>query len=263
MSEPIRAIIVDDEPVARDLLALMLAEADVGRTMSVVAECGNADEAVAAIREHEPDVVFLDVQMPGGDGFSVVEAVGVENMPAIVFVTAYDEYALKAFDVVAVDYLLKPFDDIRLERTLKRLFAHLQQQRGAVDPRLEALLQELRSRSAHATRIAVDAGSHMSFVSTSNVDRIEAKGRHSIVHSGDLSYVAREGLTDLASRLDPKEFIRVHRSHVIRIDRIKEVHRWFRGDYYLVLMDGTKLTSGGTYKRMIEEVLMGGQRPPP
>jgi len=147
MTTPLRVIIVDDEPIARDLLSSMLDEIEVGKAMEVVAECGNARDAVNAICDFNPDVVFLDVQMPEGDGFSVVETIGVERMPTLVFVTAYDEYALQAFDVVAVDYLLKPFDDIRLERTVRRLLGHLQGDRKAADLRLRALLQELRGRS--------------------------------------------------------------------------------------------------------------------
>lgn len=254
MSKALKALIVDDEPVARDLLRAMLAESDA---VQVIDECRNAQEAIEAIREHDPDVVFLDVEMPGGDGFSVIEAIGVRNMPATVFVTAYDHYALKAFEVVAADYLLKPFDETRLESTLSRLPGRVRQAGERMESRILSLLEELRGWERYADRLAVDAGDHMIFVRTVDIDRIEAQGKCSLVHAGDNTYMMREGLSGVIARLDPAVFIRVHRSSVVRIDRIKEVHRWFRGAYYLVLSDGTTLTSGTTYKKVIEQTLLG------
>jgi len=179
-----------------------------------------------------------------------------------VFVTAYDHYALKAFEVVAADYLLKPFDDERLHRTLDRLRGRGASAGGPTEGRLLALLEELRPQARAADRLAVDAGTHMLFIPTAEVDWIEARGKHVLVHAGDHSYQMREGLTSVAARLDPREFLRVHRSSVVRVDRIREVHRWFRGDYRLVLIDGTRLTTGATFKRAIEERLLGPQRPP-
>jgi two-component system, LytTR family, response regulator len=255
--ERLRAIIVDDEPVARNLLRAMLAEHP---EVEVVGECRNAREAVTAIRDLDPDVVFLDIQMPGGDGFSVIERVGVEEMPAIVFVTAYDDYALKAFEVVAADYLLKPFDERRLESTVDRLKGRVA--REEPNTRLLDLLEELRGPARYTDRIAVDAGTHVAFIPTSEVTWLEAKGKHTLVHAATTTYTRREGLTELTDRLDPREFIRVHRSSVVRIDRIKEIHRWSRGGYYIVLTDGTSLTTGGRYKSGIEEALLGKQRPP-
>jgi two-component system, LytTR family, response regulator len=253
-----RALIVDDEPVARSLLRAMLAEhADV----DIVGECRNASEAVTGIRDLEPDVVFLDIQMPGGDGFSVIERVGVEEMPAVVFVTAYDEYALRAFEVVAIDYLLKPFDDRRLESTLRRLRERRGGEETDAEERLIHLLQELRGATRYLGRIAVDAGTHVTFVPTSQITWLEAKGKHTLVHSDTETYTRREGLSELTVQLDPTEFIRVHRSSVVRIDRIREVHRWSRGGYYLILIDGTRLTTGGRYKSAIEEALLGKQKP--
>jgi two-component system, LytTR family, response regulator len=254
MSQELRVVIVDDEPVARDLLRSMLTESG---PIEVVAECRNAQEAIAAIREHDPDVVFLDVEMPGGDGFSVIEAIGVRKMPATVFVTAYDHYAIKAFEVLATDYLLKPFDERRLESTLNRLTGRARQGYDRAEGRILHLLEELRDLRRYADRLAVEVGDHKAFVATAQIDWIEAKGKHSLVHTGDTTYVLRDGLTDVAARLDPADFIRIHRSSIVRIDRIKEVHRWFRGDYHFVLADGTKLTSGATYKKAIEQTLLG------
>jgi two-component system, LytTR family, response regulator len=259
VAEGLSALVVDDEPVARELLRSMLG--DTGR-VQIVGECRNVREAVEAIRLHAPDVVFLDVEMPDGTGFDVIEEVGVQGMPSVVFVTAYDHYALKAFEVVAADYLLKPFDEERLQRTVERLLARGRGGADAAEHRILALLEELRPGGSHADRLAVDAGTHMLFVPTSQIDWIEAKGKHVLVHAGAESYQMRDGLTSVAARLDPREFIRVHRSSVVRVDRIREVHRWFRGDYRLVLSDGTRLTTGSTYKQAIEQRLLGSQRPP-
>jgi two-component system, LytTR family, response regulator len=254
MSEVLRVLIVDDEPVARDLLRSMLTETG---TAEVVGECRNAQEAISAILEHNPDVVFLDVEMPGGDGFSVIEAIGIEHVPAIVFVSAYDHYAIKAFEVLATDYLLKPFDERRLESTLNRLRGRSQQATGRMESRLLRLLEEFRGVRRYADRLAVEVDEHIVFVRTAEIDWIEAKGKHSLVHAGATTYVMREVLTHVAARLDPNEFIRVHRSSVVRVDRIKQIHRWFRGDYHLVLTDGTRLTTGATYRKAIQQVLLG------
>jgi two-component system, LytTR family, response regulator len=258
MPDSLRALVVDDEPVARELLRSML---DESSRVHIVGECRNVAEAVEGIRTLGPDVVFLDVEMPDGTGFDVIARVGADKMPAIVFVTAYDHYALKAFEVVAADYLLKPFDEERLQSTLDRLSTRRAGD-GPAESRLLALLEELRPRGRATDRLAVDAGTHMLFIPTSDVDWIEAKGKHVIVHAGEHSYQMREGLTSVAERLDTRDFLRVHRSSVVRVDRIREVHRWFRGDYRLVLADGTRLTTGSTFRRAIEERLLGSQRPP-
>jgi two-component system, LytTR family, response regulator len=262
MPDRMSAVLVDDEPVARQLLESMLSQTDAGCDVDVVAQCSTAQEAIEAIEKHGPDIVFLDVEMPGGDGFDVIDAIGVGNMPATVFVTAYDHYAAKAFDVVAVDYLLKPFDEARLADSLRRVVRHIQSPNHSPERRIAELLESLAGRTRYATRLAVVADKHMTFIPTSDVDRIEAKGKCSLVHAGSETHVMREGLTTVAERLDPGEFLRVHRSHIVRIDRIARIHRWFRGGYHLILDDGTRLTTGGTYKKTIEAVLLGRQRPP-
>lgn len=257
-TDGLRALIVDDEPVARSLLRAMLSEHE---DILIVGECRNAREAVAAIHDLAPDVVFLDIRMPGDDGFSVIERIGVEEMPAVVFVTAYDEFALRAFEVAAVDYLLKPFDERRLDSTVSRLRERPGSEDAEAEERMTKLLLELRGSVRYVTRVAVDAGGHVTFIPTSRITWIEAKGKHTLVHADTETYIRREGLSELTVQLDPAEFIRVHRSSVVRIDRIKEVHRWSRGGYYLVLTDGTRLTTGGRYKAAVEEALLGKQRP--
>jgi two-component system, LytTR family, response regulator len=258
VTPPLRVLIVEDEPVARALLAAMLAE--IGG-LEVVGECRDAAEAVAEIRARRPDLVFLDIQLPGGDGFSVIEAIGVEEMPTVVFVTAYDQYALRAFEVMAADYLLKPFDEERLQGTVKRAIKRFEEGRQRQQPELLALLEALGARRSHAQRLAVTAGDHVAFVAAAEISWLEARGKHVVVHSSHGSHTVREGLSRVASRLDPEQFLRIHRSVVVRIDRVREVHRWFRGGYLLVLSDGTRLQSGASYRRAVESALLGTQRP--
>jgi two-component system, LytTR family, response regulator len=255
------ALIVDDEPVSRDLLRAMLNES--GR-IEVLGEARNVAEAITAISEGAPDLVFLDIQMPDGTGFDVISAVGVESMPVVVFVTAYDEYAVKAFEVMALDYLLKPFDEERLHESLERALARVESQEDTQERQLLAMMQDLRSsgRGEYADRLAVDTETHLEVIRTDDVNWLEAKGKHVLVHTTAATYLLREGLTSLTARLDPKDFLRVHRSAVVRLDRVKEVHRWYRGDYRLVLNDGTRLDTGMTYKKAVEARLMGGRRPP-
>jgi two-component system, LytTR family, response regulator len=255
MPEVLRVLIVDDEPVARELLSSMLSA--VG-AVEVVGECRNAHEAIAAIREEDPDAVFLDVEMPGDDGFSVTEAIGVQQMPATVFISAYDHHAVKAFEVLAADYLLKPFDERRLEITLDRITGRLQDSSDRMESRILRVLEELPGMRRYTNRLPIEVGDHLRFLSTAEIIWIEAKGKHSLVHTDETTYVLREGLADVAARLDPTEFLRVHRSSIVRIDQIQQVHRWFRGDYNLVLADGTRLTSGTTYRRAIQQLLLGG-----
>jgi len=227
------------------------------RAVEVVGECRNAREAIKAVRTLDPDVVFLDVEMPGGNGFTVIETIGVERMPATVFVTAYDHHAIRAFEVLAADYLLKPFDEERLQGTLSRVSNRLHHASARINGELLRLLEALDGVRRYADRLAVEVGDHVAFVRTAEIDWIEAQGKHSLIHIRATTHVVRDGLTNLAARLDPAEFLRVHRSSVVRIDRVEEVHRWFRGDYHLILVDGTRLTTGATYRRVVQQVLLG------
>jgi len=257
----LRAVIADGDPAERDVLRSMLLETDASRAMEIVEQCGTAQEAIAAIQEHRPDVVFVDVELRGGDAFSVIDAVDGDDMPIFVFVTANDHYALQAFDVAAADYVLKPFDGARLERALRRVAGQVEKGSDEFETRVISLLKGFRDRKRYACRLAVDSGNHLTFVPTAEVDWVEAKGKHSLLHTGTASHVMREGLSNVAARLDPADFIRVHRSYIVRIERIKHIHRWFRGGYCLVLDDGTKLNSGATFKKSIEQALLGAQKP--
>jgi two-component system, LytTR family, response regulator len=253
MSERIRAIIVDDEPLARDGVRLHLAEsADV----EVVGEAGSGEEAIELIEAMRPDLMFLDVQMPGIDGFGVLEALGTSHMPVTIFTTAYDQFAVKAFDAHAVDYLLKPYDADRFQRALGRAREQLGSRRRAdVDERLGSLLAELRGRSRYAERLVVRSGGRMIILRTAEVDWIEAASNYVRLHAAGKDYLLRETMTALEARLDPAEFVRIHRSTMARVDRIRELEPLFQGDYVVILSDGTRLTSSRGYRDRLQELL--------
>jgi two-component system LytT family response regulator len=248
----LRVVIVDDEPLARRRLRSLLAdEADV----EIVGEFGNGRDAVRAIREQRPDLVFLDIQMPELDGFGVVREVGTEAMPDVIFVTAYDEHALKAFEVHALDYLLKPVDRERFAAALRRAKAHVgaDHARG-LGGRLESLLDELAKQHRAPQRIAIRKDGRIFLVRPEDIDWLEADGNHVRVHVGKESHVIRETLGNLEERLPERAFMRIHRSTIVNITRIREIQAWFQGDYVLLLHDGTRLTSGRTYRDRVRSL---------
>jgi two-component system LytT family response regulator len=250
----IDAIIVDDEPLARDLLRAMLQpEPDI----RIAGEYGNGEDAVHAILEDRPDVVFLDVQMPELDGFGVIQAVGLERMPAVVFVTAYDQYALQAFDAHALDYLLKPFDEERLQRTLRRVRERLlKPPTGQVSQRMLALLEQLDARRRYVERLVLRSDGRATFLPVRDIEWIEADGKQIVVHTADRrTHTLREGMSKVEAQLDPAEFLRIHRSNIVRVDRIREIQPWFQGDYVVVMQDGTQLTSSRGYRDRLKELL--------
>jgi two-component system LytT family response regulator len=230
MSGRIRTLIVDDEPLARDCVRLALEQQD---DVAVVGECADGASAVDAIRAQDPDLVFLDVQMPGLDGFGVIERIGAEAMPPVLFVTAYDKHALRAFAVHALDFLLKPFDDDRFRDALEHARRHLSAE-GRLGMR-DALTGLLESRRAggerHARRIMVQEQERIRFVPVEAVDWFEADRNYVLLHCGKDVFRVRMTLTALQDELDPSRFIRVHRSTVLNLDRIREVQPWFGGDY--------------------------------
>lgn len=240
----IRALIVDDEALARERVRTLLAAAP---GVTVLAECSGGRDAVEAILEHQPDLVFLDVQMPDLDGFQVLEALGDDQLPAIVFVTAYDEYALRAFDVHAVDYLLKPIEPERFAKMLARVRETLGD-KG--DRRLEALLDTLP-----LDRLVIRTRGRVFFLKPSEIDWVEADGKHVKLHAGKETHVVRQQLQRLEPRLAPHGFVRVHRSAIVNVDRIKELEPWFHGEYVVVLKDGTKLTSSAAHSEALHRII--------
>lgn len=250
----IRAAIVDDEPLARRRIRNLLAEA---ADVSIIAECANGKDAIESLEETPPDLLFLDIQMPEIDGFDVLQAIGVDRVPAVIFVTAYDQFALRAFEAHALDYLLKPFDDERFTVTLQRARERIRQHQGGdLDRRLQALLENVRGDRGYLRRLVVPSGHRNIFIRTEQIDWIEADRNYVRLHIGGKAHLLRENLTHIASTLDPAMFCRIHRSTIVNIDRIQSVEALFHGEYQVVLHDGTKLTSGRSYRRGLH-ALMG------
>jgi two-component system LytT family response regulator len=242
----IRVLIVDDEPIARRGVRQQLrGEADV----EIVGECGDGAAAIDAITGLAPDLVFLDIQMPEVGGFDVVEAIGVARMPAVVFVTAYDEHALRAFDVHAVDYVLKPIDRHRFRTAVERARRRLVHAPGQLDRRIAAALGEL-GRPAHdyAKRLAIKGDGRVILVDVDEVERLEAAGNYVEVHSGARQHLVRETMASLEARLDPSRFVRISRSSIVSTDRVRELQPMFNGDFVVVLHDGTKVAGSRRYR---------------
>ena len=249
----LRALIVDDEPLARTALLRLLKR---DREISVIGDCADGDSAVQAIRQMQPDLVFLDVQMPEMDGFQVVESIGIERMPVTILVTAFDHYAIRAFDANAVDYLLKPFAPDRLSRALARARdrCHGREDRETAQ-RLFSLLGS-RYSADYAQRLSVASGGRIQFVSVADIDWIEAEGNYARLHVGRRVYDMRETLQALMEKLDPREFIRIHRSTIVNMGRIREVKPWFQGSHIVLLQSGDELRMS-RYQRDAVERLLG------
>jgi two-component system LytT family response regulator len=252
----IRTVVVDDEPIARErVLALLRSEEDV----EVVCECSDGVQALSAIQHQSPDLVFLDVQMPGVDGFGVIEAIGPERMPTVVFVTAYDEYALRAFEVHALDYLLKPFGRTRFQETLKHARASLERRRaGDLGRRLLALVNDIKPEPPRLERLVVKSGGRVFFLRTEEIDWVEAAGNYVRLHLGSESHLFRETMSRMEARLDVRRFVRVHRSHIVNTERIKELQPWFNGESVVVLRNGTRLPLSRGYRDRLQEQLGKG-----
>lgn len=246
----IRALIADDEPPARKKLRELLGkEADV----EIVGEAADGLEAVTAIRTAAPDVVFLDVRMPRLDGFGVIREVGVDAMPLVVFVTAYDEHALKAFEVHALDYLLKPFSPSRFARLLDRLRRQLGAASGDLAQRIDRLLTEIRPTTPPLRQILVEIDEgRQTLLNLDAIDLIRADGNYLSILSGGTPYRRRGTLSDLESRLDPARFLRLNRSEIVRLETIREIQPWFHGDARVVLTDGSVLTWSRRYRARAE-----------
>jgi two-component system LytT family response regulator len=275
----VRVVIVDDEPLARDCMRLALRGA---HGVELLAECCDGASAVDAIRHHAPDIVFLDVQMPGLDGFAVLDQIEPAMMPVVVFVTAFDSHAIRAFEVNALDYVLKPFPDERLLAALDRARSAIQERRhGELGRRLAAFVQDWQAgaldrgptlaaanpsalppshqersdgvdedepvneprpgQTSYIGRFAVRSDGRVRFVSAGDVDWIEADGNYMVLHVGQAQHRLRASLAGLTAGLDPKRFVRIHRSVIVNIERIREVQPWFGGDYIAILHTGAKL----------------------
>lgn len=249
----IRALIVDDEPLARERIRTLLkAEPDI----EIAGECGDGRKAIAAIERQRPDLLFLDVQMPEPDAFGVLQAVSPERLPVVIFVTAYDRYALKAFEASALDYLLKPFDRERFTKALARARKEIERTRaGQMNKRLLALLELVPGAPKYAERLVVKSGGRISFLRADEIDWVEAQGNYLCLHGGRESHLLRETMNELEARLDPRKFVRIHRSTIVNLERIKELQPAFHGDYSVLLRSGARLTLSRTYRDRLQQRL--------
>jgi len=251
-NSPIRVVTVDDEPLARlGLRRAVERDAD----FALVAECTHGLEAVDTVRTLRPDLMVLDLQLPGLDGFGVVEAVGVEHMPALIFATAFDEHALRAFDAHALDYVLKPFDSERLQRALDRAKALIRlRQLDRLGESLRAAL-EGPHRPGRLARIVVKQSGRVSFVSVDEIDWIEAADNYVQLHVARETHLVHGTLARLEASLEPDDFLRVHRSVIVNVRRIRSLEPLFHGEYRILLESGEEVTSGRTYRDKLERLL--------
>jgi two-component system LytT family response regulator len=259
MLEKIRTLIVDDEPLARRNLRLLL---EKDSQIEILDECRNGREAVKAVNELAPDLIFLDIQMPEMDGFEVIANVGAAQIHAIIFVTAFDQYALKAFEVHALDYLLKPFDDTRFKKALQQAKAQIEQREiNKISKKLLALLEDRESKRVYTppktylTRIMVKLANRVVLLRVDEIDWIEADGNYAKLHVGRKAHLLREKMHDLEAQLDPQNFVRIHRSIIVNLERIKELHPHFNGDYIVVLEDGVQLKLSRSRREQLESRL--------
>jgi two-component system LytT family response regulator len=271
LNRKIRALVVDDESLAREVLLVMLGG---DSEIEVIAECRNGREAVAAIRRESPDVVFLDIQMPEMDGFQVIEEVGVERMPVTVFVTAFDKHALRAFEAHALDYLLKPFDHDRFNTTLHRAKTRVRQQTiGKIGENLFAMMQDMQLKTGELSsktddtkpdqtshkesidRVVIKSSGRIYFLKTEEIDWVEGAGDYLSLHSGNSTHLIRETMGDFHTKLNPKKFLRIHRSTIVNIERIKDIRPLFKGEYVITLTDGRRLKSSRGYRRELQLLL--------
>ena len=241
----IQTLIIDDVQLARERLKRCLGgEPDV----QIVGECDNGAEAVASIRALSPDLIFLDVQMPALDGFGVLDALQGERTPAVIFVTAYNEYAIRAFDVNALDYLLKPVDCARLSKAVERAKSQLAQPSDDLDSRFRAMLEDLKAGSKFLKRLTIKLTGHTILLPIDEIDWIESYGNYLKLHTGRESHLIRGTMQSLESRLDPEKFVRVHRSTIVNIEKIKEIYPRSNGDQDLVLQNGQQLMLSRKYR---------------
>lgn len=239
----LKVLIVDDEPPARRKLVRLLSQDD---RFEIVGEAQDGEAAIRKVEEDSPDLLFLDIQMPRMTGFDVLEVLGT-NRPQIIFTTAFDEYAIQAFEVRALDYLLKPYEDERFSEALDRAVEAHRQGKSSVD-QIETLLSDLRVRQPFLRRILIRTAGRIAFVDTRQIMWIEAEEKYVRLHLEGRSHLHRESLSNLESRLDPAIFVRVQRSHIVNMEFIAELEALYHGDYRIVLKNGSRLPLGRTYK---------------
>jgi two-component system LytT family response regulator len=271
LNRKIRALVVDDESLAREALLVMLND---DSEMEIIGECRNGKEAVTVIRHQSPDIVFLDIQMPEMDGFQVVEEVGATRMPVTIFVTAYDKYALRAFEAHALDYLLKPFDHDRFNTALQRAKTFVRQQKlGEISDSLFALLQDMKLKTGESLaatddkhpgsaaqkepidRVVIKSSGRIYFLKIEEIDWVGGAGDYLSLHSGNQTHLIRETMGNFQTKLDSQKFLRIHRSTIVNIERIKDIQPLFKGDYVITLTSGIRLKASRGYRRELQALL--------
>jgi len=250
----LQVLIVDDEKLSRHRLRRLLSE---DAELEIAGECATGHDCLQFLATHSPDLVFLDVQMPGMDGFGVIDAIGPERMPCTIFVTAYDQFALRAFEVHALDYLLKPFDEKRLAESVRRAKRQILHREGETDrERLRNILQAMQTSTRYRDRLAVKQGENLMILRADQVDWIQAADNYVNLHCGHETHALRGTMNSLQQTLDPAKFIRIHRSAIVNLDRVKALQPWFRGDYRVVLTTGVQLTLSKSYRQSLRDRLM-------
>ena len=252
MNQKIRTLVADDEPIARArVLSLLQSEGDI----ELVGECATGDETKAAIEQGNLDLLFLDIQMPGMTGIELARSLQANGMPAVVFVTAHNQYAVEAFEVHALDYLLKPFSSDRFRAALGHARDHLAKRRSARDDGAKAGVTAGDGAAGHRNRIMVKSGGRIHFIRTSDIDWCDAAGNYVRMHVGQQEYLVRETMNHLESQLDAQQFVRIHRSTIVNLDRIQEMQPSFSGEFLVRLRDGTRLTLSRGYRDAVQSQL--------
>ena len=246
----VRTLIADDEPLSREWIRSGLAD---DPELEIVAECENGLQTAAEIDRLAPDLAILDVQMPGLDGFGVLESLEKSRLPAVIFVTAFDQYALKAFEAHAMDYLMKPVSRERLREAVARAKGHIERS-ASVEMRdaMLALLKDVQRERSYPEWLLLREEGKSFFVQVKDIDWIESSRNNVLLHVGKQKHVCHETTSRIEGRLDPRKFLRIHRSAIVNIDRIKEMHPWFNGEYTVILRDGTRLTMSSTYREKLD-----------
>ena len=247
----LKILIVDDEPLARKKIRYFLKKEE---NIEIVTDARNGIEAVKLIKEELPDIIFLDVQMPELDGFGVIERIGVDKMPRVIFVTAFDEYALQAFEVNAVDYLLKPFTRKRFKKSLNKAIENINIKKPEVsNSNLNFLIKDIRNREKYTDRIIIKSTDGYLFLKIEEIDWIESAGNYLTIHSGNEKYILRSTMNNFELKLDEKRFLRIHRRTIVNIDLIKGIRYCYNGKYMVLLKNGIELSLGQKYNDKFKE----------
>lgn len=250
----VRTLIADDEPLARDRLRQLLAERP---EIVLVGECGDGRQAVEAIQKQAPELIFLDIQMPELDGFEVLEAVSVEPMPVIVFVTAHNQFALRAFEVHAMDYLLKPFDRERFESALSRALEQVKHREAGRSEAQTAVLSEMQAAAKPLERLAVKSDGRITILKIAEIDWIEAAHNYVEIHQDKQSHLLREPISAIEQRLPPEKFVRISRSVIVNVDKVKQLEPLFHGEYSVTMQNGERLTLSRRYRNKLPQLGVG------